>query len=181
MPGVTGIGDAKKAGVILIVVAVVVLVILFGKRISEALGTIFEGIGLNKSKEEKANDAVINTASETENRRGTKSPWSPLFFDTTAARTAKAKIFTVKSAQAIAKQIWDAIGIFTDTPSQILAAFRNCKTQSQVSFLSKAFSTMYNRDLFAWLTEKLDTETQRKTLREIIQYVDNLPKYQIKK
>ena len=71
--------------------------------------------------------------------------------------------------------IYDSIGTFYDSPQQTLSGFKKINSKVGVSIVSNAFTTKYNKDMYSWLEDKLDTEEQRKVFAQIKQYTDSLP------
>lgn len=63
---------------------------------------------------------------------------------------------------SLAKQIFDAKGIFNDDEDKIYGAFQACKNQAQISIMSGFFLNNYKRDLWTYLQSFLDTEQQAK-------------------
>lgn len=132
------------------------------KKLLESLG-IWQGEGVKKTKEEQTNP---------------NSPWKPEFYK--AAPTGST-IFTMASAQTLAAQIHGAFTIFQDDFNKIFAAFTQCKTQSQVSFLADVFQQKYGEDLLSFLTDGGGIMPwdglNSGHMKTILDYVSNLPKY----
>lgn len=187
---VPGNAKGQNVAIILIVVAVIVLAFWIMKRFFGAfdwLDSGWSGIkdkigGLFKEGSEYLN--LQDTEKEAEQRKiiddeavkaaSSSSAFSPNFY-----KTAPAGATLVRRAEAdkLAKQIWDSVGTFYDNSSQGLAAFKQMKTKSVVSWVADVFNQNYQRDLYNWLHLKYDTDTQRKTLSEIVTYVNSLKPY----
>src|SRR5205807_2146950 len=114
-------------------------------------------LGIEDTPEDIANKAAI--ASAQTGAQTVSSPWSPQFYK--SSPDGSVLIYT-STAQKLAKQIWDSVGVFTDDSVSGLAAFKQLKTQSQVSFLCDIFNKQYGEDLFTWLQYHYDTSTQLK-------------------
>jgi len=58
---------------------------------------------------------------------------------------------TAASADAIAKQIYDSFGFFSDDENKFKDAFRKFKTQAQIAQVAKLFSQKYGKDLLEFI------------------------------
>ena len=63
----------------------------------------------------------------------------------------KYTILTGASADAIAKQIYDSFGFFSDDENKFKDAFRKFKTQAQVAQVARLFSQKYGKDLLEFI------------------------------
>lgn len=170
--------ENAKALIILIggLVAVVVIVVFIQKTfggLSNFFSNITNGLGITDSPEVAANKTAV--ANATQQSATTTSPWSPSFFQNAPEG---ATLMTQASADQIAGQIWDSVGIFTTDINEALGAIKELDTQSQVSFLAYRFNILYNKDLLTWLTlQYTKMGTPDPTLATLISYVNNLPQY----
>ena len=71
---------------------------------------------------------------------------------------SSAHLLTVASAQAIAKVIYDAKGLFNDNEAAIYGAFQALTYKTQVSFLAEVFFNIYKQSLYGFLQNVLNTE-----------------------
>lgn len=126
------INDIKP---ILIPGAIAIGIFVFGSKLLEALG-------LKTSKEDTQVDAF-----------GKADYWNPQYWN-----TGSAHILTQSSASTLAKQIHDAIGIFTDDESSIMAVFHALAYKTQISFLAYTFQNKYKEDLFYTLKQNLTND-----------------------
>lgn len=157
---------------LLIVIAVIAIVFIVLNKVFGGINGVLESFGLKDTKEEKElNKDIRDALTDSSNPN---SPFSPSMYK---SAPAGAKIFSVSTAQSLAKQIYDSVGVIWDDPESGFGAIKQCKTQSQVSFLSDTFNNVYGKDLISWLDQKYDRTGQKKVLREIYSYVANLPKY----
>ena len=164
---------------LLIYLAIGIVIFMLLKKFTGVFSGLGEAFGMKDTKEESATKNEIENTTDKEQSKGNKSFWSPNWYKTVAAQKAKAKIITMAGAKTLCKQIYDSVGYTVDTPSQGLAAFKNCKTKSQISFLSDQFNKIYKKDLLSWLKEKYDTNEQKQTMSDILNYCDSLPMYNI--
>jgi hypothetical protein len=167
----------KQRGVIaivitLLVVAIVVFVII---KITQGASGIFEALGFKRDKDEQQLDDTVDTRNEQAQSIG--SPWSPQFYKNAQAQGNSVKLVTSAYADQMAKQIWDSVGTFWDTPTQATGAIKTMPTQAALSFLADRFNQKYDRDLWNWLVFKFDTDEQKKQLTDLAHYVERLPKY----
>jgi hypothetical protein len=63
----------------------------------------------------------------------------------------KYTILTSASKEAIAKQIYDSFGFFSDDENKFKDAFRKLKTQAQVADIARYFSQKYSKDLLEFI------------------------------
>lgn len=151
------------------VLAGVIVVVLIGKKLADIVGGIGSSLGLTESEADKKAAAAV---ASTEN----KDYFSPSFLKRAPLGT-KVVLLTQASANAKAKRIYDAIGIFTDNENEIVGAFNDLSTKSQVAFLAQAFKNLYSKDLLNFLRTKLDTQSQKDALISILKRLDKLPNY----
>lgn len=168
---------ALSIGVVLIVVAVLVIIFIIIKKVGGIFGGVgdaieggAEALGIKDSAKEKADTKKI--ADEKNQTTTVTSPWNPAYYKNLSGTVT---LMTRASANSIAKSIWDSVGVFSDTPTQGVSAIKQCKTKAQLSWVSEVFYLNYKRDLFAWLTDKYDTESQKDAMVQIIDYAKSLP------
>jgi hypothetical protein len=170
--------ENAKAIVILIAgLAAVVIVIVFVNKtfggLKNFFGSITDGLGITDSPERAASkQAVANATAASAN---VNSPWSPQYYKSAPAGAA---LTTQSYADTLAGQIWDSVGIFTANIDEAYAAFKQLSAKSQVSFLADRFNTLYNKDLFSWLTlQYTKMGTPDPVLAQITNYVNGLSNY----
>lgn len=157
--------------VIIVVLVVVVFSIIIFKRIFGGIDGVLEGVGLKDTKDEKKDKAEVENKVDNAAAQGVNSPWSPKFYKT----VHNGKLFTVASADGLAKTIYDSVGHIYDEPNKGAGAIKQCYTKTQVSFLADRFQQKYGNDLLSWLQYHYDTGEQKKVLNNILTYVNNLP------
>lgn len=167
----------KQRGIIAIVITmlVVAIIIFVVIKISQGAGGLLEALGFKRDPDEKKLDEAAKIASEQAQNYG--SPWSPQFYRDAQAKNVPMTFLTVADTQKLAKQIWDSVGMFTDTPEKATAAIKQLPTKAALSFLSEKFNLMYDRDLWNWLELKFDTDEQKKQLTDMAHYVRSLPDF----
>lgn len=136
----------------------------------------FEALGLKRDEEEEKLDKDVQQRNE-EAQNGSATPWSPQFYKQAQAEGKTVTLIKVDDADRLAKQIWDSVGVFYDTPTQAVSAIKQVPTQAAISFLSERFNLKYDRDLWNWMKFKFDTDEQMKQLTDMAHYVEKLPKY----
>jgi hypothetical protein len=167
---------------VIVPLVIVVIILIFGnkllKGLQSAINQPLEALGIADTKEEKRAKEALNQNVKAFQDQGLNSPFNPNYYKNLEKQAGKNGIVTLLThamRERLTKQIWDAIGVFSDTPSQIESAFNTLTTKAQVSHLAERFSTRYKRDLLGWLTEKLDTTDQKEALLRITQLVNKLP------
>lgn len=78
------------------------------------------------------------------------SPWNPNFWQS-APGGYYSFAFTESQAGELAKQIYNAMGLFSDNVEQIFASVKQCRTQANLSFIAWKFQKMYGSDLLTYL------------------------------
>jgi len=163
--------DNKQKELITIgaVVAGVIVVVLIGKKLADIVGGFGGALGLSDTKADKDAAKAIKSAEA-------KDYFSPSFIQKAPLGT-KPILLTSASANAKAKRIYNAIGVFSDNENEIVGAFNDLTTKSQVSFLAQAFKNLYAQDLLNFLRTYLDKESQKQALVTILARLDKLPNY----
>jgi len=73
--------------------------------------------------------------------------WQPSFW----RNTTNPMLLTRASAEALAREIYNASGYWNDDEDKIKAIFKSLNFQTQVSFLADVFNQLYGADLLSWL------------------------------
>lgn len=155
------------------VVVVVMAIILFKQFMNFGSGAL-EFFNLKDTKEEKENNALVDSTVDRESAKGNKSAWSPNFYKSAPYGTS----FPVAAdIESIAKQFWGSVGYMYDTPAQGMSALKRCASQAVLSKVSEKFAERYGLDLLSWLQKKYDTSTQKEILADMMRFASNLPKY----
>lgn len=154
--GTTG-NSGKYTGVIIAAVGalVVVGVFVFGKKILEVFNIV-------DTKDERRDEKVIARA---ENSPALKPGY----------KKQGQKTINYDKRQQLAKQIYDSVGYTYDDPEKMLSAIKQLENKTQVSQLVQHFQGQYQKDLFAWLKIKMDTETQKDALAQALKHIESLP------
>lgn len=178
-------GSAKGQNIAIIIIVIVVLAIVvwiiskvFGSfsNLFGGLGKLghgaLQGLGLEDTPQDKENlDAIL---AEQQKASLASSPWNSTFYKSSPEGT---KLVTRAKQDANAKQIWDSVSIFGDTPLAALAVFKTFTNQAQVSWLVDVFNQNYQQDLYNWMAYHYDTSAQKANLVSIVNFVNSLPKY----
>jgi hypothetical protein len=174
------VGDKAKALVyVLIAVLIVAIVIYAMKKGSDIFGSIGRGLssfgdllGLTRDPEEQQIDN--NAAAADLKAIQTNSPYNPIFYKTAPSGTA---LLTSTKAFELQAQIWDSVGFIYDSSSNGVAAIKQCRNWAQVSQVCDMFNVKHNKDMYAWLSDKYDSDSQKKNLTLMVNYAFALPKY----
>jgi len=130
----------------------------------------------NNKKIKELNDILDGKAPNPTQPEGSESYWNPSYATKYSKNPAFWNDAKIKAfVNDVAKIIYDSIGTFYDSPQQTLSAFKKINSKVGVSIVSNAFTTKYNKDMYSWLEDKLNTEEQRKVFAQIKQYTDSLP------
>lgn len=170
--------NAELFRVLTPVIIMVILIIVIKKLLQGITGTLmspFEAMGVKDSPAEiAATNQAANHANAMENL-GTNSPFSTSYYREKSKGGRKIHLLKPEIAPVLARQIYDAIGFIYDDTDVIISAIKQCQYKTHVSFLSERFATMYKKDLFNFLQEKLDTTNQKIAFGKIVDYVNSLP------
>jgi len=157
-------------GQIFVFIVIAVLVAIAGGMLIKSFKDIMNMFGLSDSKEGKENKEYIDASVNSSTAAGPNSAWSPLYF-----KGKSGTLVTRATADKIAKQFWDSVGEFWDTPSLGLGAMKMIRNKLQLSWVAYCFNEKYGIDLLGWLNDKYDVRGQREYLRQILEYANNLP------
>lgn len=150
-----------------VVAVIVVFVVLKGT--GNAIGSVLETLGLKDS----ANDKQAESATKQAEKLG---HWRDTYVSTINPKTHTFKnIGTQAKTDEMVKTIYDSIGLIYDSPEKIVGVFNQLAYKTQVCILAYNFRLKYKKDLLSFLVDKLDTESQKKTLASILTYTNNLP------
>ena len=75
-------------------------------------------------------------------------------------------LLTTTSARALAKQLYDASGIFNDNEEAVYGVFRQLSYKTQVSWLSYIFYKQYGEDMLQYLKSFMSND-ELSTLKQI--------------
>jgi hypothetical protein len=147
---------------------VIGLVVLY---VTKGLGKFAEFFGIKKTEAEANVDAALNVNSQ--------SPWNPHFHKNSPAGTL---MISPGTAVRMAKEIYDAFGVFNDDEQKVYSVFRRLPSKASCSFLVQVFSDKYGLDLLLWLGgattyTDLHDGLEKKELDVVLKIVNNLPTY----
>jgi hypothetical protein len=165
--------SSKGAAILIVVIVAVILAVVLFKDLKKIFDNIIESLGLAPSKEQTQNKEYINDEVNRQNALGSKSAWSPVYYTVVSRDNGFA--FSVEQAQKLCKQIWDSVGLVSDSPNLAAGAIKSCQNKRNVSFLADGMNDIYGVNLLSWLEQKFDTNEQREILAGILRYVNGLP------
>lgn len=169
----SSIGKFKGVATVAIVLAVIIIAFLLLNKIFKIGSTVSDAVGITDSKEEQRYAAQIANAVKNSTAAGATSRWSPNYYKQYGTT---ANMLSIKDSDRIAGDFWDSVGYLWDTPSEGLAAVKQCTNATQLSQVVASFYTEHSLDLLGWLQNKYDTEEQKRILVQILNYAANLPK-----
>lgn len=168
--------NAKAIVIIVVSVAILVFGLYYVSKTFGSIGNLFskvgQGLGVTQSPAAVDAQAYLKTQDNTASTAGTF--WSPSFYENAPGGTT---LLTQASADAVAAQIWDSVGIFSNDPAEMVGAFTGLQTQAQVSYVADRFNQNYSKDLYTWLRLQFGSGTQIESLQQAVQYVNSLPAY----
>ena len=135
------------------------------------INTVLQGLGLKKTDDEIQIDNAIK-----ENYSGALEAFNPEYYLQAKASGKTIRSISAESQQIVKSSIYNCIGYVYDNPQKCLAAFTtNLKYKTQVSVVSHSFVNAYGESMLGYLTDRLDTASQKAVLNQILEYVKNLP------
>jgi hypothetical protein len=167
--------EQSKAVVHLMIgLVIVVIAIIFANKLFKLGSGALEFLNLKDTAEEKENKEYVANKVDKANNNPVKSAWSLSFWN-----YPQAMLINAAETKRLVKMLWDSVGYMYDTPNNLPGAIKQCKTQSQVSWLCYNFQKEHDKDLIGWLDNHFDTSEQKKILADTMRYVENLPKYNV--
>ncbi len=135
------------------------------------VNSLLEGIGLKKSDEEKKLDEEIH-----QNYTNALDAFNPLYYQDAKRQGYRIQDLTPSEQNIIKEAVYKCIGYVYDSPQKCLAAFTSyLKFKTQVSVIAHTFVNAYGESMLGYLTDRLDTDSQREVLNQILSFVANLP------
>ncbi len=107
------------------------------------LKPILNALRITSTAETKEQEQNIKTA---ETAPANVNPWSPNYY-----KIKGGTVFTLATAKAKAKIIYNALGNFSDDEEAIYGVLKSAKYKTQISFLCDVFYQMYKIDMFEFL------------------------------
>ena len=178
-----GVGERNDLIRIMMPLVIVIIIIIIGKKILDGvIGGIKSpfiaagnALGVNPSPREqeliKQTDSLVSALYNSGN-----SPFSPMYYIKQFNKNkGGVKLLTKNASWDFSNSIFNAIGYVSDSPEIIANVFERLSCKTQVSYLSERFEKIHAKNLFDFLTDKLDTPSQKVVLGKIINYVNSLP------
>ncbi len=173
-------GNKLKVGLWIVVLAIVVIIVIIGIKegssifsgISNAIHKMLQTLHLEDSADKSAAKDAVKAIDDKAN--STNSPFNPNFYHGAPAGTP---LKTQAALADMATQIYQAVGWLYDSPEDVVGAIKQCTNWAMVSQLSEKFNDMYQKDLYEWLHEKMDTTEQMNYLANAVNYAFSLPQY----
>jgi hypothetical protein len=156
---------AGQIAIIIVVIAIVVIIFIFVNKYIKGANSILESLGLKNSKEEEKLNNDIASASKL-----SINVFAPSYYKSVKSP----KLIPESDAKKLAKDIYDSVGYVWDNSTQAAGAIKQLQYKTQVSYLADIFQNQYSRDMKTYLERAFDTDSQKNTLLEIFNYVNNL-------
>lgn len=175
-PAASSFKGAEILRVFLPVIIIVIIIVAYKKFLSgtfDALKSPFVAAGIADSEEEKKDKEKAKEKVK-KIEKSADNPFNQLYYKN-QQKKGGIKLVTAAATKKICKQIYDGIGLITDSPDQIFGAIKQLSAKTQVSFIAENFNAIYKKDLLEFLNDKLDTTEQKIVLGKIIDYVNSLP------
>lgn len=166
--------EAKAYGYLAVVVVIILTGLLIINKVFGGISAFLEKIGLKDDKATvDANESIADVVKYF-NDNPRKSAWSPLYYKEI---NKTSEIYILKQADRIdiAMMIELSVTPFKDFPEEGMRQIKRCSYKTQISYLAEYFAQRYSVDLLTWLNYHYDTDHQRQVLKQICDYVHNLP------
>lgn len=109
---------------------------------------ILNKLGIVKTAQDRETQQAIDNALSS----STDNPFSPNYWKE-ISRNRKIKVWSISSNQSRAKQIFDAMGYFTDDEPMVYKVFKELPSKAHVSYFAEQFAKLYKQDLFSFLKQ----------------------------
>jgi hypothetical protein len=134
-------------------------------------------LGIIQTAQQQQTQQAINQALSS----STDNPFSPNYWKDMSKKFGKLKVWNASSNTSRAKQIFDAMGYFTDDEPAVYKVFKELPTKVHVSFFAEKFAAIYKQDLFSFLKQGKGQLAQAglndKELQTILDIVAQKPEY----
>lgn len=134
-------------------------------------------LGIVKTIQQQEIEQKIDTALSS----STDNPFSPNYWKDMSKKFGKLKVWNAASNTSRAKQIFDALGYFSDDEPAVYKVFKELPTKVHVSYFAEKFASIYKQDLFAFLKQGKGQLAQaglnENELKTILDIVDQKPIY----
>ena len=183
--------EAEANSKILLTIAIIVGGFIALSYIGGGINSFLESLGFKDSKEEKKlNEDLEKAEVKTETKQPVESEWKPENFNPYQPNLSiyNLKKYILKNNTRLrineypsgyfkgnAKQVYDSVGYVYDNPEKGLSAIKFFTTKLGIAYLLADFQKEYQKDMFEFLKEKYNTESQKEILKKIYTYVNNLP------
>lgn len=135
------------------------------------VNSLLQGLGLKKTDNElKLEENIKN------NYASALEAFSPEYYLQAKSAGKIIQDISPGSQDIIKNAVYNCIGYIYDNPQKCLAAFTtNLKYKTQVSVVSHSFENAYGESMLGFLSDHLDTASQKDILNRILEFVKNLP------
>lgn len=153
---------------IILILSIAIFVIFSGKKIIDSILESLNLIDTKEEKERKQQTEVLQNLSV--------SFFNPNYYKIIPKGYKETyQIIPFPLASQAAEMIYKSIGTFYDSPEATKTAFYKAKTKADVSKIAHAFQYKYGKDLLTWISDKLDTQTQKNVWLKILKELNKLP------
>lgn len=110
---------------------------------------ILNKLGIIKTAQDRQTEQAIENALSS----STDNPFSVNYWKEISKRKGKIKVWSSSSNQSRAKQIYDAMGYFSDDEPAVIKVFKELPSKAHVSYFAEQFAKLYRQDLFSFLRQ----------------------------
>lgn len=165
------VDNGKTVITIAVVVAVIVIIFVFGRNIMDFINNLF---GNDNSVSKEARDKVTAYNYQSSNPN---SPFSPKVYQN---RPASAQVISESQARDIITDIYSSVGFFFDIGTDATEGFQaiqKCNTQCDVSYCVTLFASSFNTDMYDFMTRHYRSSNDIIVMNQILDFVHKLPVY----
>lgn len=156
----------KQTDILFKIALVIIIYFLFARPLLQKLG-------IAKDKTDRLIDGQ-------QNLNNNENAFSPIFYKYAPAGSL---LLTRARAEQLANELFDALGYWYDDEAKVMGVFRSLKTKSQVSILADVFNQLHKTDILEFMRKgkgvMWEAGLNDNELAQVINYVNNLPKYKI--
>lgn len=182
LPEIPSQQKSKDLVVLFIAIAIIVLIIVFGKHLTKIFGGLFstvegagqgigEALGITESKDDKtvksAKDATVPSPLYSYSFKQYYQPKAP----------AGAPLMTVSNIHTLIEQLKDSKSFFNfgDDTAKAIGVFSKMPTKIIVSWFAERFNSETGNDLFDWLTHYYKSDV----VASIVKNVNAKPTFKV--
>lgn len=165
-----------------IIIAVVIVIAIFGKDIINLFGSLFGSIksltnplgnAANSGEVDNANTTIANTDVAVTQ---TTNPFNPALYTDNLGYHDSA--FDDETALTYANAVNNSIGYFISNAGAALTAIQHAPSQMDVSHIAQQYAVNYGKNMWDDMSQGYDSSANKEILAQIATFANSLPQFQ---